>query len=178
LKYLRKVLPLTVSLLLTPLFLGQQQTVFAEFDCNTVSEIPISECEALVSLYNSTNGESWSNNDGWLISDTPCGWHGIICSGGHVTWPNLKDNQLTGSIPIELSSLTNLLWLYIQDNQLTGNIPVGLMNLTSLSDLNICNNHLYTTNSDLRDFLSSLQSDWEKCQKRHITQILLLLLGE
>ena len=66
-KYLQKVLLLTVSLLSTSLFFGQQQTALAEFDCNTVSETPISECEALVSLYDSTNGESWSNNDGCLI---------------------------------------------------------------------------------------------------------------
>ena len=107
-KYLQKVLLLTVSLLSTSIFFGQQQAALAEFDCNTVSEIPFSECEALVSLYNGTNGESWSNNDGWLISNTPCGWHGITCFGDHVTLLELSSNQLTGGIPVELMNMTSL----------------------------------------------------------------------
>ena len=35
------------------------------FTCDGVSEIPRAECDALVALYNSTNGPGWTNND-WL----------------------------------------------------------------------------------------------------------------
>ena len=76
----------------------------------------------------------------------------------------LSNNQLNGSIPIDLGDLTNLVKLYLNNNQLSCNIPVELMSLTSLTSLSLCGNHLYTTNSDLRSFLSSLQSDWESCQ--------------
>jgi len=59
---------------------------------------------------------------------------------------------------------------------------VELMNMISLFYLNICNNHLYTSNSDLRDFLTNLQSGWENCQtppfSRSMPCIPLLLLGE
>ena len=39
------------------------------FDCGTVSEIPQTECQALVSLYDSTSGLSWTNNTGWLTDE-------------------------------------------------------------------------------------------------------------
>lgn len=41
------------------------------FDCTAVSEIPQIECEALVTLYKSTNGANWSNNSDWLNTTTP-----------------------------------------------------------------------------------------------------------
>ena len=34
------------------------------FSCDSVTEIPKAECEALVALYNSTNGPGWTNQDG------------------------------------------------------------------------------------------------------------------
>ena len=51
---------------------------------------------------------------------------------GLVGWPSqlevlsLNGNQLTGTIPPELGSLTNLERLYLSDNQLTGPIPPEL----------------------------------------------------
>ena len=45
---------------------------------------------------------------------------------------NLRDNQLTGSIPPELGNLSNLVWLFLRDNQLTGSIPPELGNLSNL----------------------------------------------
>ena len=45
----------------TPLQTGQNFTVTAGVtDCSSVTEIPQSECEALVALYNSTGGASWT----------------------------------------------------------------------------------------------------------------------
>ena len=32
--------------------------------CDSVTEIPKAECEALVALYNSTNGSGWKNRTG------------------------------------------------------------------------------------------------------------------
>ena len=56
------------------------------------------------------------------------------------------------------------------------------MNLVALTLLDICNNHLYTNDPDLRDFLNSIQvgGDWESCQTppffRAMPRMLLLLL--
>ena len=64
---------------------------------------------ALVALYNATDGANWHNNDNWL-SNAPMGvWHGVTTdSDGRVTHLDLQGNQLTGEIPAELGSLTNL----------------------------------------------------------------------
>ncbi|MEN8221295.1 MAG: hypothetical protein ABFS56_34085 [Pseudomonadota bacterium] len=47
-------------------------------DCGQVTEIPSTECEALVVLYNSTNGDNWRNNGGWLGTNMPCSWGNAI----------------------------------------------------------------------------------------------------
>ena len=43
--------------------------------CESVTEIPKTECEALVAFYNSTDGEHWKDNEGWLQTATPCDWY-------------------------------------------------------------------------------------------------------
>jgi Leucine-rich repeat (LRR) protein len=92
----------------------------AAFDCSTATGIPSSECQALVALYNSTSGAGWTNQSGWLITNTPCGWYGMTCSTGHVTELHLDSNQLSGSIPPELGNLANLQNLSLNSNQLSG----------------------------------------------------------
>ena len=98
---------------------------------------------ALEALYNSTSGDNWANNDKWL-SDAPIGqWIGVTTGpGGRVTVLNLIENQLSGAIPAELGSLTNLQRLYLSDNLLTGPIPSELGNLANLEYLNLDNNQL------------------------------------
>jgi len=112
------------------------------FSCNNVTEIPIAECNELVTLYNSTGGANWKNNTGWLTTNTPCSWFGIICNGGQVSKIELGDdgnnsdnnfgNNLTGIIPN--LNLPNLIGLNLRFNALNGNIPnfSQLPNLTGL----------------------------------------------
>src|SRR5512135_2368276 len=57
----------------------------AAFDCSNVTGVPYVECQALVALYNSTNGAGWTHQDGWLATTTPCAWYGVTCAAGHVT---------------------------------------------------------------------------------------------
>jgi len=110
------------------------------FDCATVTDIPLGECQALVTLYNSTNGAGWTDNTNWLVTTTAGGWFGVTVSSGHVQVLSLLTNGLTGSIPPELGHLTNLQILSLGFNQLTGSIPPELGNLTYLEDLNLCGN--------------------------------------
>ena len=86
------------------------------------------EREALVALYNSTDGDNWTSNRGWLLSADPCSWFGVMCSSGHVTVLSLSVNNLTGSIPTDLGNLTSLELLALGSNSLTGSIPADLGN--------------------------------------------------
>ncbi len=54
-------------------------TTQAATDCNAVTEIPVSKCQSLLELYNSTNGASWKNHTGWNQTNTPCSWDGVTC---------------------------------------------------------------------------------------------------
>ena len=111
------------------------------FSCNNVTEIPRTECEALVTFYNTTNGPHWRERVGWLDTTTPCRWHGVGCRNGHVVNLDLMYNQLNGSLPPELGNLIHLQSLTLHLNVLHGNIPPQLGNLTNLTILNLNTNH-------------------------------------
>ena len=92
----------------------------------------------LVAFYNATGGANWGRNRNWL-SNAPMGeWHGVTTdSDGRVTHLDLYLNQLTGEIPAELGSLTNLRHLVLEGNQLTGEIPAELGSLAKLTELQL-----------------------------------------
>ena len=54
----------------------------------------------------------------------------------------LQNNQLTGSIPAQLGSLSNLTFLNLSNNRLDGSIPAQLGSLTELGTLNLKQNQL------------------------------------
>ena len=97
---------------------------------------------ALVAFYNATNGPNWRNNTNWL-SDKPVGeWHGVSADSGCVVQLLLYNNKMSGSIPSELGSLSNLTLLHLEANQLSGSIPSELGNLSSLLSLSLGINQL------------------------------------
>jgi hypothetical protein len=114
--------------------------------------IPEIERNALIALYNSTNGENWTNNNGWkdppLHTDgfsmpgTEENWYGITVENHTVTKIGLFINNLLGTIPIEIGNLTNLKDLNLSDNSLSGSIPTQLSSLIDLEYLNLFNNQL------------------------------------
>jgi len=136
------------------------------FDCNTVLDVPVSECQVLVDLYQSTNGAGWINNSNWLSSTYVNNWFGIGVESNHVVYIILQNNKLSGSLPdslgdlnyLEALALTNsnitgtipskfgqllsLKMLVLFDNNLSGSIPESLGNLTNLWSLDLCLNQL------------------------------------
>lgn len=100
--------------------------------------IPLAERDALIDLYNSTNGPGWTNKTNWLgAPGTECTWYGVGCDGGEttVTSLGLYSNQLSGTIPASIGNLTSLTSLSFDNNQLTGSIPTTIGNLTNLVHL-------------------------------------------
>ncbi|MEL7222261.1 MAG: peptidoglycan DD-metalloendopeptidase family protein, partial [Bacteroidota bacterium] len=108
---------------------------------------------ALMALYNSTNGANWNNNDGWAegVAGTDCdvcNWYGIECDGnGRVTTLRMNfsfgdegyticlggdGNNLSGPIPdLQLPFLEVI---DLPCNNLSGDLPdfTGLPNLREL----------------------------------------------
>ncbi|MBS0567947.1 MAG: hypothetical protein JSS59_11155 [Proteobacteria bacterium] len=104
------------------------------------------ERNALIDLYNATQGPQWINRAGWLAAaGTECFWSGVTCDPGQTTVVglNLTNNQLQGTLPA-LAALTNLVYVDISQNALTGSIP-SLAGLTKLQVFNAYGNQLSGT---------------------------------
>lgn len=111
-------------------------------DVSNVSEIPRSECMALVQLYYDTQGQSWINQGNWLQTATPCNWFGVSCSAGHVSALALPENGLVGILPDEFAQLTELTELDLSFNSLQGSFPAAVLQLTKLQSLQFWSNAL------------------------------------
>jgi len=108
------------------------------------ADIPTTERDVLIALYNATDGDGWANTTNkWKTggvfnaAGTECSWFGITCDAGSttVTGISLSNNGLTGTIPASLGSLANLEDLSLAENSLTGAIPAELSNLSNLATL-------------------------------------------
>ena len=99
--------------------------------------------EVLVGLYDALDGENWTNSNNWLTERPVREWYGVTNdASGRVDGLLLEWNGLTGEIPAELDSLTNLKRLEFGNNNLTGEIPMELGNLSNLETLLLHYNRL------------------------------------
>ncbi|WP_064967128.1 leucine-rich repeat domain-containing protein [Tenacibaculum ovolyticum] len=105
-----------------------------------VSEI---EKQALIALYNSTNGANWTNT--WDLTKPVCDWYGVTVFQNKVTNLALNSNNLVGSIPSSIGNLSNLLIISLYKNQITGTIPSSLEKLLNLTTLSLYSNKLSGT---------------------------------
>lgn len=96
--------------------------------------IPAEERQALVELFNSTDGSHWKHHVGWLgPPGTECSWHGVTCGGRFSSEPltvgslDLSENNLVGNVPESLAQLKDLDRLLIFGNHLSGALPQPLI---------------------------------------------------
>ena len=97
--------------------------------------IPAAERDALIALYESTNGPGWTDRTNWLgAPGTECTWFGVGCdeTQSNVIDLGLYDNHLDGSIPSSIRNLTKLRFLLLGRNDLAGPIPSQIGELTDL----------------------------------------------
>lgn len=76
---------------------GPRRSIISYDGGFTPSDIPQSEADALISFYNDTDGDNWTDNTGWLTDPVVGNWFGVTVAGGHVTRVNLVNNNLNGS---------------------------------------------------------------------------------
>ncbi|MBY0433214.1 MAG: gliding motility-associated C-terminal domain-containing protein [Cyclobacteriaceae bacterium] len=102
--------------------------------------VPADEKNALVQLYNATDGANWTNNANWLTTDVST-WYGVTVTGCSVTEIQLGDNGLTGYLPYDLVDLNALVVFDVNENNLGGYIPDGFVSMPNLITLNLSNNN-------------------------------------
>ncbi len=155
----RERIPLTAEVI------AETKAQVSAFDCGTVTDVPRIECEALVALYESTNGAGWWNNTNWLQTPTVSNWSEVYVEEGTVKRLSLDDNQLNGSLPKELGNLSNLQSLDLYYNQLFGSIPTELGKLSNLENLDLFDNQLTgSIPADLGDISNMYYLDLGKNQ--------------
>ncbi len=90
--------------------------------------------DTLVEFYHATGGDNWKNGASPLIS--VCKWPGVSCNEDlRVVSLVMDQNNLVGTIPDSIGSLSKLRTLIIASNYLNGTMPASIGNLTSLDKL-------------------------------------------
>ncbi|PKV49413.1 putative secreted protein (Por secretion system target) [Aquimarina sp. MAR_2010_214] len=106
-----------------------------------VRYVPQIQKDALIALYNATNGPNWVNP--WDLTADVSTWHGVFLDDSkNVQAISLTNNNLTGTLPEEIGNLTFLDFLQLNENQLSATIPTIIGNLTNLKTLNLSDNLL------------------------------------
>lgn len=78
-------------------------------------------------LYYATSGDHWTAGSNYLNPALhECDWDGVICNLTNVAHIDLAGYNLSGTIPLELESMSTLEAIDFQDNSIAGTIPNGL----------------------------------------------------
>jgi Leucine-rich repeat (LRR) protein len=121
----------------------------------TASQIDSTDQAAIVKLYDTTGGDTWTNKTNWK-SALPIGfWHGIKTSNGRVVEIDLPGNNLIGELPAELFGMDSLRILNLGANQLTGSIPSSITGMKRLEMLYLNDNQI---SGEIPDDIGLLQS--------------------
>ena len=123
----------------TPAFVAwAEERVHAGRFCNA------SDQDALDALYQATDGEGWTDSDGWLSGPALGEWSGVETDSlGRVTALDLAGNGLSGELPARLGHLAAMTELKLGDNSLMGSLPLSLTAL-SLRELRYAGTELCT----------------------------------
>jgi transcriptional regulator with XRE-family HTH domain len=107
--------------------------------CSFISkaQVDVEDSLALVVLYDSTNGPSWTHHNNWLTGPVK-DWYGIGLTDEKVSTISLSNNNLNGIIPISLVRLKKLRGVDLSHNNLNGNISPKLSYLFNLNNGSGC----------------------------------------
>jgi hypothetical protein len=129
-------------------------------------EIECTQRQALISVYDSANGDQWKHNDFWCSKHDLSNWYGVTIGeaqtvialkldrnrlsgslspsvanlGGSLEDLLLNCNSLSGEIPQELGRCKHLKRLWLQENALCGQIPTQIGQCAALVSIDLnCN---------------------------------------
>src|SRR5687768_15030723 len=102
------------------------------------ASVPASQRDALIAIYNASDGPSWTGRGGWLgAAGTECSWYGVVCNDAQTSVVEiiLVANNLGGTISPSIGSFPDLRTLLLYDNALAGEIPATIGQLTNLDTI-------------------------------------------
>lgn len=144
---------------------------------NTVSQ-KVLDRYVFAILYYSTDGPNWEDGSNFLMEYDICKWNnglrpteeqqeedddlwagGVYCQGtqNNELLIYLNEGSLNGTLPWELSLLSNVVSLQLIGNALVGTIPPEIYQLSSLLELVVYNNSLTGTMPSLLGQLTKLE---------------------
>ena len=100
---------------------------------------------ALIDLYNQTDGINWQNKTNWNTANFVSTWYGVTVQNingiPNVTSINLENNFVTGAIPNSFNNLINLKTLNLSQNNVL-DIGTSLQGLNNLENVDLSKNLL------------------------------------
>lgn len=173
---LRKTLPTRAYTALSDPYIDTAQSIAFDFilnddefvlDWDGLASTPIDQNAQInfvqrytaATLFISTQGKNWNNNEGWMGRMNVCTWHGVGCDENNflVTSLSLPENNLMGPIPADLKTLGNLKTIEMHKNSLNGQIPSSLFEMSELKILYLDENSLTGGISDSIGQMSKLE---------------------
>ena len=131
-------------------------SIWGRTECSSTMTADVNDRSVLVSMYNALGGRSWKSDDNWLSLDVDvCNWYGISCTSGLVSSINLRNNGLSGTVPVELFSLTALRVLNLELNSISFSFQ-GIGSATNLQVLNLAQTSMSSSTLGDIDELASL----------------------
>ena len=119
----------------------------------------INDRAVLTILYHSTRGEDWYSSRNWLTDAPMEDWHGVSTDrNGRVTALRLDSNNLRGSLPEVLESLSELTTLSVTYNELTGELPDNFTSMDKLKELYFSDNEGLCAPAALLEWAQALDS--------------------
>ena len=94
-----------------------------------------SDCSGWTAFFDGANGTSWKCCS---ERNEPCQYNShILCADGHITFINLEDQKVSGTIAEGIGQLSKLFYLALTTNKVQGTIPASVGDLDQLQFLSI-----------------------------------------
>ncbi|MEM6297435.1 MAG: hypothetical protein AAF740_01975, partial [Bacteroidota bacterium] len=112
------------------------EQVEVRIEINTAAEIQ-QDSLALVTFYQTMNGENWANQTNWLSNRPINEWFGVTTEAGRVVSLDLPANRLDGELSSTVGQWEKLETINLSDNILRGFLPQEIGNWERIIEINL-----------------------------------------